>query len=52
MADAKSVYTIDDLEDEENTGTEGLRIKLKRWVYGTFMKAMQKKWNALMNQQN
>lgn len=33
---------VDDLEDTENIATEGLYQKLKKWFYGTFMKALDK----------
>lgn len=31
---------VDDLEDAENIATPELLLKLKRWFYGTFLKAM------------
>jgi hypothetical protein len=34
---------VDDLEDDENTGTPGLQKKLKKWFYGAFIKALSKK---------
>lgn len=33
---------VDDLEDDENTSSEILRVKLKNWVYGPFFKAFNK----------
>ena len=30
----------DDVEDDENTATKAMRLKLKTWFYGPFMKAM------------
>lgn len=34
---------VDDLEDDENTGTPALQKKLKKWFYGAFIKALSKK---------
>lgn len=31
---------IDDVEDEDNTASEGLQKKLDRWMFGTFLKAL------------
>jgi len=39
---------IDDLEDHENIGTPYLLAKLRRWVYGTFFKAMDQSWNKIL----
>lgn len=39
---------VDDLEDLENIGTNYLLVKLRRWVYGTFMKALDQKWNKII----
>lgn len=33
---------VDDLEDDDNTATEGLILKLKNWVYGPFFKAFNR----------
>lgn len=38
---------IDDLEDDPDMDPD-LRKKLKRWVYGSFMKAFDLRWNKLI----
>lgn len=42
------VFVVDDLEDEENTATDAQRQKLKNWVYGPFLKALDKSWNKVI----
>lgn len=42
------VYVVDDLEDNDNTDTEEQRNKLKKWVYGPFMKALDRMWNKVI----
>lgn len=39
---------VDDLEDEENTGTEDAFRKLKRWFYGPFLKCLDKFHNKVV----
>lgn len=34
---------VDDLEDDDNTATKELQMKLKVWFYGPFIKAMSRK---------
>lgn len=42
------MYVVDDLEDEENTGTDAQKAKLARWIYGPFLKALDKVWNKVI----
>ncbi len=39
---------VDDLEDNDNTGTEDQRKKLRDWVYGPFFKAFDRIWNKII----
>lgn len=39
---------VDDLEDEENTGTEDAFKKLKNWFYGPFLKCLDKFHNKVV----
>lgn len=39
---------IDDLEDLENTETEKQQAKLDRWVFGSFLKALDKRRNKII----
>ncbi len=34
------IAVVDDLEDDDNTGSEQLQAKLDRWVFGPFIKAL------------
>jgi len=40
---------VDDLEDNDNTATEDLQIKLKRWFYGPFKKCLDKFKNKIIH---
>lgn len=42
------VAIVDDLEDEDNTASEQLHKKLKKWFFGTFIKALDKRWNKVI----
>lgn len=39
---------VDDLEDEDNTASETLHLKTKKWFFGTFLKALDKRWNKII----
>jgi hypothetical protein len=39
---------VDDLEDTENTNTKSAQEKLKKWFFGTFMKALSKKHKKVL----
>jgi len=39
---------VDDLEDDENTDTPALVLKLKKWVFGPFIKALSKKRHKII----
>ena len=43
------VMFLDDLEDEETAGSEEVFKKVKRWLYGAAMRAMDKKWSKIIH---
>ena len=43
------VAIIDDLEDEETANSEDSFAKMKRWLYGSFIKALNKGWNKIIH---
>ena len=40
---------VDDLEDEETANSEDSFNKMKRWLYGSFFKALNKGWNKIIH---
>ena len=43
------VAVVDDLEDEETANSEDSFNKMKRWLYGSFIKALNKGWNKIIH---